>query len=112
MRKIVRLTESDLERLVKKIIKEGSIDKSTKEKDLDIKMDNFRNKVKDFLKNKNCDVKKVGTDFEVHYNNKHVAQVMFRRNGITVKKEGNKCGEEFKFDEKGKIKSELSKVIK
>lgn len=112
MGKIVRLTESDLERLVKRIINEGSIDKSTKEKDLDVKMENFRDKVKDFLKSKDCRVKQVGTDFEVHFGGEHVAQVMFRRNGITIKKEGNKFGKEFKFNEMGDIKSELSKMIK
>jgi hypothetical protein len=66
MKKVIKLTESDIERLVEKIIREGKTDKSTKEKDLDVKMENFRDKIKDFLKSKNCTVKQVGTDFEVH----------------------------------------------
>ena len=110
MKKVIKLTESDIERLVKKIIKEGKTEKSTKERDLDVKMENFRDKIKDFLKSKNCTVKQVGTDFEVHRDGKHVAQVMFRRNAITVKKEGSKFGKDFDFNELGKIKSELDKV--
>jgi ribosome maturation protein Sdo1 len=111
MKKVIRLTESDLERIVKRIIKEGSIDKSTKEKDLDVKMETFRTKIKNFLKSKDCNVKQVGTDFEVHCDNKHVGQVMFRRDKITVKKMGDKFGKDFNFDEMGKIKSELSKMF-
>ena len=38
MKKIIRLTESDLARIVKRVIQEGNIDKSSKEKDLDVKM--------------------------------------------------------------------------
>jgi hypothetical protein len=110
MKKVIKLTESDIERLVEKIIREGKTDKSTKEKDLDVKMENFRDKIKDFLKSKNCTVKQVGTDFEVHRDGKHIAQVMFRRNAITVKKEGSKFGKDFEFNELGKIKSELDKV--
>jgi hypothetical protein len=110
MKKVIKLTESDIERLVEKIIREGKTDKATKEKDLDVKMENFRDKIKDFLKSKNCTVKQVGTDFEVHRDGKHIAQVMFRRNAITVKKEGSKFGKDFEFNELGKIKSELDKV--
>jgi division protein CdvB (Snf7/Vps24/ESCRT-III family) len=109
-KRVIKLNESDLEELVKKILKEGKIDKSTREKDLDVKMENFREKIKDFLKSKNCTVKQVGTDFEIHRDGEHVAQVMFRRNAITVKKEGSKFGKDFNFKELGKIKSELNKV--
>ena len=105
------LTESDLTRIVKRVIQEGNIDKSTKEKDLDVKMENFRDKIKNFLKEKDCKVKQVGTDFEVHCDGDHVAQVMFRRTGITVKKEGSKFGKEFNFSEMGEIKSVLTKLI-
>ena len=106
------LKESDLTRIVKRVINEGSIDKSTKEKDLDVKMENFRDKIKNFLKSKDCKVKQVGTDFEIHCDGEHVGQVMFRRNAITIKKEGNKFGKDFKFNEMGEIKSELLKIIK
>jgi hypothetical protein len=112
MKKIIRLTESDLTRIVKRIIKEGNIDKSTKEKDLDVKMETLRDNIKNFIKSKDCKVKQVGTDFEIHCDGEHVAQVMFRRNAITIKKEGSKFGKEFKFNEMGKLKQELSKMIK
>jgi hypothetical protein len=111
MKKIIKLTESDLTRIVKRVIQEGSIDKSTKEKDLDVKMENFRDKIKNFLKSRDCRVKQVGTDFEVHCDGEHVAQVMFRRNAITIKKEGTKFGKDFKFNEMGDIKSMLSKLV-
>lgn len=112
MKKVIRLTESDLVRIVKRVIQEGNIDKSSKEKDLDVKMENFRDKIRDFLKSKDCKVKQVGTDFEVHCDGEHVGQVMFRRNAITVKKEGSRFGKDFKFNEMGDIKSELSKMLK
>ena len=112
MKKVIRITESDLARIVKRVIQEGNIDKSSKEKDLDVKMENFRDKIRDFLKSKDCKVKQVGTDFEVHCNGEHVGQVMFRRNAITVKKEGSRFGKDFKFNEMGDIKAELSKIIK
>jgi hypothetical protein len=111
MKKVIRLKESDLINLVKKVIKEGNIDKSTKEKDLDVKMENLRDKIRDFLKSKDCRVKQVGTDFEVHCDGEHIAQVMFRRNSITVKKEGSKFGKDFKFNEMGDIKDMLTKLV-
>lgn len=112
MKKVIRLTESQLISVIERVIQEGNIDKSTKEKDLDVKMENFRDKIKDFLKSKDCKVKQVGTDFEVHCDDEHVGQVMFRRNAITVKKKGSKFGKDFKFNEMGEIKAELSKLLK
>ena len=104
--------ESDITRIVKRVIDEGKLDKSTKEKDLDVKMDGFRDKIKNYLKSKDCTVKQVGTDFEIHCDKKHVGQVMFRRDHITVKNKGNKFGKDFGFDEMGRIKAELNKVIR
>ena len=112
MKKIIRLTESDLARIVKRVIQEGNIEKSSKEKDLDVKMENFRDKIRDFLKSKDCKVKQVGTDFEIHCDGEHVGQVMFRRDKITIKKEGSKFGKDFKFNEMGDIKSELTRIVK
>jgi hypothetical protein len=37
---------------------------------------------------------------------------MFRNDKVTIKKEGNKFGKEFKYNELGKIKSEISSIIK
>ena len=111
MKKIIRLTESELINIVKRVIEEGKLDRSTKEKDLDVKMDSFRDKIKDYLKSKDCTVKQVGTDFEIHCDGEEVGQVMFRRDKITIKKEGSKFGKDFNFNEMGKIKTELSKLI-
>ena len=76
------------------------------------KKETFRTSIKDYLKGKDCKVKQVGDDFEVHCDDKHVAQVMFRKDLVTVKQVGVKFGKDFKYNELGKIKSEISNVIK
>lgn len=111
MKKIVKLTESDLIRIVERVIQEGKTDKSIKEKDVDVKIERFQDTIKDFLKSHDCKVKQVGNDFEIHCDGEHVGQVMFRKDGITVKKEGTKFGKEFEFNELGKVKSEIKKLI-
>jgi hypothetical protein len=77
MKKVVRLTESDLINVIKRIVREGNIDKSSKEKDLDVKMENLRDTLKTFIKSIDCKVKQVGTDFEIHCDGDHVGQLMF-----------------------------------
>jgi hypothetical protein len=91
---------------------EGRTEKASKEKDSDVKLEQFRKTIGDFLKGKDCKTKKVGDDFEVHFNDEHVAQVMFRKDYVGVKKEGNKFPKEFDYNELGKIKSELTSIIK
>lgn len=91
---------------------EGRTEKASKEKDSDVKLEQFRKTIGDFLKGKDCKTKKVGDDFEVHFNDEHVAQVMFRKDYVGVKKEGNKFPKEFDYNELGKIKSELTNIIK
>ena len=76
------------------------------------KKDQLRKSVEDHIKNKECKAKKVGDDFEIHCDGEHIAQVMFRNDVITVKKKGEKFGEEFKYDQLGKIKSEITSIIK
>jgi hypothetical protein len=107
MKKVIKLTESDIERLVQKIIKEGQLQKAVTTKDLDVKMDTFRDKIKKGLKS-NCEAKKDGNDFKIYCDGKHVAQVMFRRDAITVKKVGDKKGDEFDFNQYGKIMSKIN----
>ena len=111
MKKIVKLTESDLIGIVKRVIEEGKTDKGVKEKDADVKIERFQETIKDFLKSHDCKVKQVGNDFEIHCDGEHVGQVMFRKDGITVKKEGTKFGKEFGFNELGKVKSEIKNLI-
>jgi len=57
-------------------------------------------------------IKQVGNDFEIHYGGEHIAQVMFREDYVGVKKEGNKFPKEFEYTELGKIKSEITDLIK
>ena len=96
---------------------EGATEKAAKRKDKNLeinpdKLESMRKKVKDHVESQDCKTKKVGDDFEVHFNNEHIAQVMFRKDYIAVKKEGNKFPKEFEYTELGKIKSELSDIIK
>jgi hypothetical protein len=91
---------------------EGRTEKASKEKDSDVKLDDFRTKVEEFLKGKDCKVKQVGDDFEVHFDDKHIAQVMFRKDKMTVKKEGAKFGKDFKYNQLGDVKKELTSLLK
>ena len=76
------------------------------------KKDQLRKAVEDHIKTKECKTKKVGDDFEIHCDGDHIGQVMFRDEKITVKKKGEKFGKEFKYNELGKIKAEITSVIK
>ena len=76
------------------------------------KKDQLRKSVEDHIKTKECKTKKVGDDFEIHCDGEHIGQVMFRDEKITVKKQGEKFGKEFKYNELGKIKAEVTSVIK
>ena len=96
---------------------EGATEKAAKRKDkkLDInpdKMDSMRKKVKDHVESQDCETKQVGDDLEIHLDNKHIAQVMFRKDYIGVKKVGNKFPKELGYDELGKVKTELTNIIK
>lgn len=76
------------------------------------KKDQLRKAVEDHIKTKDCTTKQVGDDFEIHCDKKHIGQVIFRTDKITVKKKGEKFGEDFKYSELGKIKSEITSLIK
>lgn len=76
------------------------------------KKDQLRKSVEDHIKNKDCKAKQVGDDFEIHCDGEHIGQVMFRTNAITVKKKGEKFGKEFQYDQLGKIKAEITSIIK
>jgi hypothetical protein len=95
---------------------EGKAEKAAKNpygnKTKEDKKDQLRKSVEDHIKTKDCKAKQVGDDFEIHFDGKHIGQVMFRTNEITVKKKGEKFGKEFKYNELGKIKAEITSVIK
>jgi hypothetical protein len=92
-------------------LNEGKTEKGYKSKDSDVKKEMFRDKIKDFLKSKDCKISQVGDDFEVHKNTEDIVIVMFRDDKMTVKKEGNKFGKNFKYNQLGDMKKELTKII-
>lgn len=90
---------------------EGKTMKASKSKDSDVKVEQFRDTIENFLKGlKDVKVKTVGTDLEVNSEDVKV-QVMFRKDYVGVKKSGEKA-EDFKYTELGKIKSEIKKHLK
>jgi hypothetical protein len=89
---------------------EGRTDKVVKEKDTQVKVNEFRITIKNLLKSKNLDFKQVGDDFEVIIDKKRVGQIMFRKDKVTVKKENNKFGKDFNYNELGKIKTEINNL--
>jgi hypothetical protein len=99
---------------------EGKAEKAAKnpygKKTKEDKKDQLRKSIEDHIKSKECKVKQVGDDFEIHCDSKnagkHIGQVMFRNDVITVKKKEDKFGKEFKYDQLGKIKSEITSIIK
>ena len=106
--------EEELERL--ESVSEGKAFKASKNPYGNVtkedKKDQLRKAVEDHIKDKECKTKKVGDDFEIHCDGEHIGQVMFRDEKITVKKQGEKFGKEFKYNELGKIKAEVTSVIK
>ena len=108
----------ELDDLIVESLNEGVAEKSvkTKDKHTEVKADKkdaFRKKVKDLVSSqKDCKVKQTGDDFEIHFCDEHIAQVMFRSDYVGVKKVGNKFPKEFGYEELGKIKSEITSIIK
>lgn len=90
---------------------EGRTMKASKAKDSDVKVDSFRDKIESHLKSLDCKYKTVGDDFEVNCDDKSL-QVMFRKDYIGVKEKGTKNASEFKYTELGKVKSEITKLLK
>lgn len=98
-------------------LSEGATEKAAKRKDKNLeinpdKIQQMRKKVEDHVKSLMAKTKKSGNDLEVHLDDEHIAQIMFRKDYVGVKKEGNKFTKEFEYTELGKIKSELSDIIK
>jgi hypothetical protein len=94
-------------------VKEGKtqdIAKKGKKDSYDISR--FQDIIENHIKSLQGKIKKIGNDFEVHYDGEYVAQIMFREDYIGIKKEGNKFSKDFKYNDLGKIKSELNKIIK
>jgi hypothetical protein len=93
-------------------VKEGKAYKAVTSKDKDVKILNFQDKIESHISGLGCKIKKVGNDFEIHLAEEHIAQVMFREDYIGVKKQGNKFPKEFAYTELGKVKSEITEIVK
>ena len=94
---------------------EGRTDKGLKSKDSDVKKDAFRDKIESHFKSLKYKYKRVGDDFEAECEatkDGDSIQVMFRPDYIGLKKKGDKHTQEFNYNELGKIKSEISKLLK
>ena len=70
----------------------------------------FREKIESHLSSQGIKYKKVGNDLEIDCDG--IVQIMFRPDYIGIKKSGNKFVDEYKYTELGKIKSEISIIIK
>jgi len=93
-----------------KLYKATRIEHSKHDWDPD-KSKEMREKVEVFLKSLKCKTKQIGSDLEVYFEDEYIAQVMFRKEFVAVKKDGAKFPKEFKYIEFGKIKSELKDLI-
>lgn len=94
-------------------VKEGKTFKSFKEKDTDVKKENFRTEIRNLIKSlEDFSIKQIGNDLSINKGDDEVLQVMFRDDYVGVKKVSNKFPKEFKYNELGKIKSEIKDILK
>jgi len=112
--KIMNFSDFEKKDITTKVtkVKEGKAYKAITSKDRDIKISSFQDKIESHISGLGAKIKKIGSDFEIHYDGEHIAQVMFREDYIGVKKQGNKFPKEFEYTELGKIKSEITNIIK
>ncbi len=80
------------------------------------KKEDFREKIEDMMKSKKIETKRVGNDLEIIVNDCVIIQVMFRNDYVGIKnkstiKTSDKFTKEFKYNELGKIKEAISKII-
>lgn len=77
------------------------------------KKENFRTEVKNLVKSHDeFSIKQVGNDLSINKGSEHILQVMFRDDYVGIQKVGNKFPKEFKYNELGKIKSEITSILK
>lgn len=105
--------KDDISKVTK--VKEGRTYDAAKKKDKSDNYDKrgtFNDKIRNIVKSLGHDYKIVGNDLEIHKDDKMVAQVMFRKDYVGVKKVGTKFADEFSYDELGKIKSKITSILK
>jgi hypothetical protein len=113
--KIMNFTDFEKKDITTKVtkVKEGrAYDVAKKGKKETHDISKFQGIIESHIASLGAKIKQVGNDFEIHYGGEHIAQVMFREDYIGVKKEGNKFPKEFEYTELGKIKSEITDLIK
>jgi len=87
-------------------ITEGNTMKAYLNKDKDVKVEEFRNTVKNILKSNGLDWKQIGDDFEVVTDKTY--NIMFRPDYIGIKVEGSKFTDKYDYSELGKIKKAIN----
>lgn len=105
--------KDDINKVTK--VKEGRTYDAAKKKDKSDSYDKrgtFNDKIRNIVKSLGHDFKVVGNDLEIHKDGDMVAQVMFRKDYVGVKKVGTKFTDEFGYDELGKIKSKITSILK
>jgi hypothetical protein len=113
--KIMNFSDFEKKDITTKVtkVKEGrAYDVAKKGKKESHDVSKFQGMIESHVYGLGAKIKQVGNDFEIHYGGEHIAQVMFREDYIGVKKEGNKFPKEFEYTELGKIKSEITDLIK
>ena len=96
---------------------EGIAEKAVRVKDKNkdtnpSRKENFRKKIADYTKSHGCKSRQIGDDLEISLDGDRLLQAMFRNDYVGIKKEGGKFTKKFNFNEFGKIKAELSDIIK
>ena len=75
--------------------------------------DQMRDKISSYAKSfMGVTIKEVGNDIEIIQLGDRLAQIMFRSDYIGVRGEGSKFANEYSYNELGKIKSDISDIIK
>lgn len=98
-------------------IKEGKLFKATskkynkKEWDSDA-VDVLKGKIESHVKSQGGKVKKNGDSFEIEYSGKILGKVIFKKDVISIQKKDSKFPKNFIQNELGKMKSEISEIIK
>jgi hypothetical protein len=77
------------------------------------KKENFRTEIRNLIKSHDMfSIKQVGNDLSVNKGDDHIIQIMFRDDYVGIKKSGTKFVDEFNYNELGKIKSEITNILK
>jgi hypothetical protein len=113
--KIMNFNDFEKKDLTTKVtkLKEGrafDVAKKTKKEVYDISK--FQDMIESHVKSLGGNIKKIGSDFEIHFDNKHLGQVMFRKDYIAIQKIGNKFPVEFEYTQLKNVKDKITELSK